>query len=380
VGSEHEGKCVAPGDGCVISNPTVACGAGTCGPGTDCGPSGTCTLQPPCTKLVCVGGTCWGEACSCTRPAPACVPAPLGAPGEAGTLNDPAFVRQGKNAGEGAFDLDFDPDCNAWAVTMISGPDYLRKVDPAGQVTSITGVTNLNMGEVAVLTGKEGVFGGGSGDVALTYICCATCGCILSGSGGNPQGAAIFDENGGTLPMKIPTEKYTGGKGPFGVASLDTGPYGLSWGLDRVLYLGNVQENGDFVALDLLGGSTTPIVLFPARVNATAPFDRDRMVVALEGGQVWLVPILGIAAAPVELLKLPADVTSLLRDPWSGRLYAELSNLDIVSFKPDGSDLMTFAKAPAKGRIALAPDGYLYHLTVYPTPAEVIRFPMPTGL
>lgn len=327
-----------------------------------------------------MGGTCWGEACSCTRPAPTCAPAPLGAPGEVNTLNDPAFTRQGKSGGEGAVDLDFDPDCNAWAVTLISGPDYLRKVDPAGMVSSTTGVTNLNMGEVAVLTGKEGVFGGGSGDVALTYICCATCGCIISGSGGNPQGAAIFDENAGTLPMKIPSTDFTSGGGPFGNKGLDTGPYGLSWGLDRVLYLGNVKENGDFVALDIVAGTTTQLVLFPARVNATAPFDRDRMVVALEGGQVWLVPILGLPGDPVELLELPSDVTSILRDPWSGRIYAELSSLDIVSFKPDGSDLSTFATAPARGRIALAPDNFLYHLTVFPTAPEVVRFPMPTGL
>jgi hypothetical protein len=304
----------------------------------------------------------------------------VGAPGEAGTLNDPAFLRQGKYGNEGAFDLDFDPDCNAWAVTMISGPDYLRKVDPAGQVTSTTGVTDLNMGEVAVLTGKEGVFGGGSGDVALSYICCAICGCDISGANGNAQGAALFDAETKTLPMKIPSTGFTTGAGPFGAAVLDTGPYGLSWGLDRVLYLGNVKENGDFLALDLLSGDTTQLTLFPARVNAAAPYDRERMVVALEGGAVWLVPVRGVQGTPQEILKLPTHVTSILRDPWSGLVYAELANLDIVSFKGDGTGLSTFAQAPEKGRIALAPDNFLYHLTVWPKPSTVVRFPMPTGL
>lgn len=350
-----------------------------CGPGMVCGPSGQCVLQPPCTKQVCVNGTCWGEECSCTRPAATCSPAPLGAPGEVGTLNDPFFTQKGKNAGEGAIDLDFDPECNAWAVTFISGPDYLRKIDPTGKVTSVTGVTNLNMGEVAVLTGKEGIFGGGSGDVALTYICCAACGCQI-GSGGNPQGAAIFDEAQGTLPMKIPSTDYTSGAGPFGVNSLDTGPYGLSWGLDRTIYLGNVKTNGDFVALDLVAGTSSQIATFVSRINASAPFDRDRMLVALEGGQVWLVPVLGISGDPKMLLELPAHVTSILRDPWSGRIYAELSNLTIVSFKPDGTDLTTFTTVQNKGRIALAPDNYLYHMSAYPILAEVTRFPMPTGL
>ena len=35
-----------------------------------------------------------------------------------------------------------------------------------------------NMGEVAAIQGDNGVFGGGLTDVALTYICCANCGCI----------------------------------------------------------------------------------------------------------------------------------------------------------------------------------------------------------
>ena len=29
-------------------------------------------------------------------------------------------------------DLDFDLACNAWGVTTLSGPDYLRRLTPAG--------------------------------------------------------------------------------------------------------------------------------------------------------------------------------------------------------------------------------------------------------
>jgi hypothetical protein len=242
-------------------------------------------------------------------------------------------------------------------------------------------VTNLNMGEVAAIKGKEGSWGGGLTDVALTYICCQSCGCVLSGSGGNPQGVAWFDPATNTLPMKIPTVQYSSGSGPFGNTSLDTGPYGLSWGLDRVLYAGNIDVNGDYVPLDLDTSTKQVIATFPSRVHASAPFDRIHMLVVLEGGDVMLVPVLGQTGTPEPLLSLGQHATSIVRDPWSGTIYAELSDRTIVSFSADGTGLTTFQTAPALGRVTIAPDGYLYHLTAgWPTAAEVVRWQLPTTL
>jgi hypothetical protein len=281
----------------------------------------------------------------------------------------------------GIFDLDFDQACNAYGVTMISGPDYLRKIDPAGQVTEYVGVTNLNMGEVAAIKGREGQFGGGLTNVALTYICCASCGCILSGPGSQPQGVAELDPATSELPMRIPSTQFTTGAGPFGNAAVDTGPYGLTWGLDRVLYAGNIEQNGDFHALDLETNSKQVIATLSARVLAAAPFDRNWMIVAVEGGTVHLVPVLGKVAPATPLITLSGEVSSLARDPWSGRVYASLDTLDVVSFNEDGDDLQVFQVAPALGRIALAPDGYLYHLTLgWPTQAAIVRWELPKSL
>ncbi len=389
VGSEHPGECVAPGSGCVITSAPVTCAAGdagtsvTCGPGTECDGQGVCFPTLPCASMQCDGGTCWGTNCPCTRPPPTCTPAPLGNPGDPGTLNDPKFVQCGSlsSCDGGIFDLDFDQKCNAWGVTMLSGPDFLRKLDTSGAVTETTGVTNLNMGEVAAIQGESGVFGGGLSDVALTYTCCATCGCVLTGSNGNPQGVATLDAANGTLPMKIPSTKYSAGSGPFGNAIVDTGPYGLSWGLDRVLYVGNVLNNGDYHALDLTTQTSQIVATLSARVLASAPFDKAHMLVALEGGEVMLVPSLGAPGAPKSLVTLTTHATSLVRDAWSGRVYAELSDKSIVSFAADGSDVQPFQTAPGVGRITIAPDGYLYHLTVgfLSTPA-VVRWPLPTTL
>jgi len=298
----------------------------------------------------------------------------LGTLDETGTLNDFTFTG-------GMFDLDFDPSCNAYGVTMISGTDYLRKITPAGVITEWAGVTNLNMGEVAALQGVNGTFGGTSEDVALSYICCASCGCIISGQGSSPQGVALLDNMAGTLPMQIPSSTFTGGTGPFGNSKVDTGPYGLSWGLDHVLYVGNVDKNGEYYALDLKTQSKTLLQTFTSRVHASAPFDKFRMLVALEGGEVLLVPIAGQLGSATSLMTLPTHATSLVRDSWSGRVYAELADMSIVSFAADGTNLTTFQTAPAKGRITIAPDGYLYHLTLgYPTLAEIVRWPLPNTL
>ncbi len=333
--------------------------------------------------MQCQGGVCHGTECECTRPAPTCTPAPLGKAGDAGTLNDFKFSRCGSvsSCDGGIFDLDFDQKCNAYGVTMISGTDYLRKIAPSGTVTENAGVTNLNMGEVAAIQGKGGLFGGGLQDVALTYICCATCGCVLSGSGGNPQGVASVDTSNGSLPMKIPTVNFSSGAGPFGDSQIDTGPYGLTWGLDQVLYVGNVDANGDYHALDLSTQTKKVVATFAKRVIASAPFDTTRMMVGLEGGEVQLVPVLGKTGTPKTLIKLATHMTSLVRDPWSGRIYTELSDKSIVSFAEDGSDLKPFQTAPALGRIAIAPDGHVYHLTLgWPTKAEIVRWPLPTTL
>lgn len=76
-------------------------------------------------------------------------------------------------------------------------------------------------------------------------------------------------------------------------------------------------------------------------------------------------------------------MTSIQRDAWSGRVYAELRDRRIVSFAADGSDLVTFQTAPALGRMAIAPDGHLYHLSSgapWFGLAEIVRWPLPTEL
>jgi hypothetical protein len=363
VSDASPGKCVDAGGACVTTSAPEACGDRICGPGAACTGDGKCYARVPCNSVECDAKGCWGTECACSR-APGCSPAPLGMPGDKGTLHDDAFRK-------GLVDLEFDPACGAWGVTLISGPDYLRSIDPTGVVTTYPGVSNLNMGEVSVLqqivvpkSGKPtpppdpptatGL------DVALTYICCATCGCQL---GSTPQGVAHFDAMTSMLPLVIPSKTFTTGMGPFNATGFDTGPAGLSYGTDRVLYVGNVDVNGDYYRLDLASTSQTLVTTFASRVYASAPFDAITMLVALEGGEIRSLRLKDGSSTLWTTSDNP--VVGMVRDFFDGSVYVSRRDDTIWKYDAAGTGaLFQTAKNPA--RISIAPDGYLYGLEIPP--------------
>ncbi|MCA9611293.1 MAG: hypothetical protein KC586_00910, partial [Myxococcales bacterium] len=208
------GTCVASGTPGLLTGADVSCGTTTCRAGTECTVDEVCEAIPACGRVVCTddGSVCWGRSCVFERPAGGCTPPTLE------RLNQDDFLLGGDG---GAFDLEFDDACNAYVATMISGTDYLRQLAPDGMLTVWDGVTNLNMGEVAVLRAIGGEFGSDDdpGEVALTYVCCASCGCV----GADPQGVARLDRAGEiSLPMVVEATPSTG-TAPWGSATLDTG-------------------------------------------------------------------------------------------------------------------------------------------------------------
>lgn len=355
----HPGACVAPGTACLTTSAPEKCGALVCGPGSACDGKGACYPLVPCGQVACDATSCWGTSCACSRAPAACAPAPLGMPGQMGTLNDPAFLA-------GLVDLDFAPDCSAWGVTLISGPDYLRSIASDGTVQSIAGVTNLNMGEVSVLQHQTVPASGAHRppvapadlEVGLTYICCATCGCQLATT---PQGAARLDPATSTIPLVIPSKTFTDGKGPFGGDVIDTGPEGLSYGTDRVLYVGNVDANGDYVALDLTTKKQTLVTKFASRVHASTSFDDRSMLVALEGGEIRLLRLTDATSKTWAMSDAP--VTGMVRDFFDGTVYVARGDSGIWKYDANGKGAL-WQTATNPSRVAIAPDGYLYAISI----------------
>jgi hypothetical protein len=233
------GECKDPGASCSLAGGNEACEGKNCGPGSVCDGLGECVPIAPCASVQCTdGGECWGSLCSCTREVDCEDPS-------ADLLNGPFSTEIGG--------LDFADDCTAWMVTLRSGTDYLRKLTPEGELTIWDGVSNLNMGEVRVLKRltvpqalkpADDLAGEvvdpplpveGLGEVAITYTSCPTCGCFVD----PPQGVARLNEDDMNNPLPIIiVAKATQGMGPFGSNGADAGPQGLTWGEDRVLYVG----------------------------------------------------------------------------------------------------------------------------------------------
>jgi len=344
------GQCVPVGTA-ALAGAGRRCGSATgplCLPGTECALNGQCEPAPPCLAQRCLdgNGTCWGTSCVGTRPVASCAPAPLA------RLQQADFLAGGDN---GITDFELDDACNAYGVTVVSGPDYLRQVAPDGTLTVTTGVTNLNMGEVAVLRPYTGEFGSSPGEVALTYTCCVTCGCV----GTDPQGVSRLDRTNDTLPIVITAMPSTG-TGPFGTSVLDSGPYGLTWGRDRTLYVGNVQHVGDLVRADLAAGTSAMIADLGQRVYATTTFDTTSLLVALADGSIERVSTDG--ASNVHWASATPAVTSMVRDPFLGRVYVSLADGRVVSYAADGTAGAMIAPAGVAGRVAYSPDGALYYL------------------
>jgi hypothetical protein len=266
------------------------------------------------------------------------------------------------------FDLEFDDQCNAWGVTTMDGADRLRRMTPEAAITTWTGVSNLNMSETAILRIVDPEFGEDRGTVALTYTCCVTCGCASD----PPQGVALLD--GDSLPMVI-SATPTSGSGPFGNVAFDTGPQGLVWGKNLNLYVGNVHANGEWARADLAAGTVDTVATLPGRVFAAYNFDEESLLVAISGGAVYLVGTEG--GTPVLWSTFPSAITSLARDFFTGRVYVATSDRVIWEVDADGTVRGQFAAATAKGRLAISPDGWLYHLGFGATP-RVSRWELPT--
>jgi hypothetical protein len=212
-------------------------------------------------------------------------------------------------------------------------------------------------------------------EVALSYICCSTCGCQLATT---PQGVARFDPVTSMLPLVIPSKTFTDGKGPFNATVFDTGPAGLSYGTDRVLYVGNVNVNGDYYRLDLGTAIESQIATFPARVHASTPFDAITMLVALEGGEIDLLRLTD--GTSIKWATSDQPVTGLVRDFFDGAVYVARRDDAIWRYTAEGTGaLFQMAKNPS--RIAIAPDGFLYALEIPPPFADqtptVERFALP---
>src|SRR5690606_3829162 len=100
----------------------------------------------------------------------------------------------------------------------------------------------------------------------------------------------------------------------------------------RVLYVGNSTADGEFTTADLEKGTQDLVTSFPDRVTASAAVSPVHLLIALEGGQLYLLNTLTKTSEPV--VDLMSHVTSLSHDAFTGHVYAGLDDLSIVKVEP----------------------------------------------
>ena len=367
------GTCKPAASGCTLAGANTPCGAGSCGPGSVCDDQGQCLPIAPCADVVCTSeGACWGAQCLCDRPI---------------DCEDPSLAALNGPFADKIIGLDFADDCTAWMVTLRDGVDYLRRLLPDGTLSEWPGVSNLDMGEVKVLRRltvpqltalppladhyTPPLPAEGLGEVALTYTCIGGC------DGPDPQGVArlVEDDPNNPLPLVI-IAAVTTGLGPFEVPVADAGPQGLSWGVDRVLYVGNSTANGEYNRADLEAGTQEVVNTFPARVHASAPVSPVHLLVALEGGALRRYNVVTQVSVPVA--ELGAHVTALSHDPFTNDVYASLSTLEVVIIDPFTGEVDDFEMMPDKGRVAVSPSGKLYFMPAdYFAPGDIFAWDLP---
>jgi hypothetical protein len=376
------GTCVDADAACALAGPSVDCGDKQCGPGTACDDQGTCLAVAPCALEVCTsGGACWGGACQCDRGV---------------TCQDPAVDLLNGPFSADISGLDFADDCTAWAVTVSGGQEFVRRLNSAGELTTWGAIGDFDLGEVRVLrhltvpqltVPPDGVVTNaptdpvrveGYGEVALTYICCPTCGDCANNP--NARGVARLVEEDPNMPLPIVIfAEPTQGTGPFGNMAVDGGPQGLTWGEDRVLYVGNTKANGQFDTADLEAATVSPVFLFPDRTTAAAAISPVHLIVAVHPGQLHRLNTITLQTEFV--VDLMSGVTSLSHDAFNGDVYAGLASLEVVRVRPFTGEVEDFAIMPAKGRVAVSPSGNLWFTPVkYLNPAPLSPWPLPTSL
>lgn len=352
------GECEEASGACLLSGPSVECGEAQCGPGTVCDGQGECLAIAPCAEVVCLDdGACWGTQCSCERNF-SCPVEP-----EVGTLTTGSFAAS-------ISDLEFEDDCTPWMVTSKTGADDVRRFNADGSVDEWQGVESLDLSEIKVR--KALTFGARPGpppstDVVVTYTCCKTCGCPMTPQ----QGVARVQPEGALNPLSLVMPAgVTDGDGPFGSPTADAGPQGLSWGDQRLVYVGNRTLNGDLHRVDLDTAMVSPLAAVQNdRVTAAASISPAHLLVGTLSGAVRLYNVNTQSSQP--LLQLGAGVTSLSHDAFDGTVYAGLTDLRVVAIRPFEGTMTDFETMPSVGRVTVSPDGQLWFNPVTPSVGSV---------
>ncbi|MBN2800815.1 MAG: thrombospondin type 3 repeat-containing protein, partial [Deltaproteobacteria bacterium] len=261
---------------------------------------------------------------------------------------DHATVAQLAAAGTGVTDLVFGSDGTAYMVSIISGTDYVYQVDPDGAVTRYAGVSNYNIGAVA-LTADEALvihFNDymqlGRGYTSFPVFATASNPALTS-----PYYTRTYvTKNATSIAVDGDGNVWVpgwGGRGTLGVIATDGSPTVLN----------------TFVAD---GGRVESVAATPAG-EIVASLDEQLYDVGADGSSALWATL----DHPIRDVVIDLD----------GTAYAETTGGQILHVALDGS-FTVFQTVSDQGKLAISPEGVLVRVVPKPTGyATFEEWPLP---
>jgi hypothetical protein len=237
----------------------------------------------------------------------------------------------------GVSDLQFDEDCNAWVTTLISGTDYVYMIDSAGNRTVYTGTSNHNIGSIALDPTGSGF--------AVSY---------------NNVGY-LGVSSGSSIPV-VATGGYAVGSN-FSNGYLRQSASSMAWDSSGCIWMPNFASSGTVDCYTSAGSGTT-LATMSGYVESVALDINEDLYVSV-GATVYAVSSAGSTSAyftaPDTVLDMVWDIT--------GELYVLTKSNQIVLVDAGGSGSSVFATVGSEGKLAISPDGTLFHLDSQPVGA-----------
>ena len=237
----------------------------------------------------------------------------------------------------GVSDLQFDEDCNAWVTTLISGTDYVYMIDSTGSTTIYPGASNHNIGSVALDPS--------SSSFAVSY-----------------NNVGYLGVSSGTSIPVAATGGFAAGSN-FANGYLRQSASSMAWDTDGCIWVPNFDISGSVDCFSTSGSYTT-LTYFSSYVESVA-LDESENLYASVGATVYAIDSTGSTSAYVTVsdpvLDMAFDIT--------GELYVLTKANDIILVAAGGGSSSLYATVSSEGKLAISPDGTLFHLDSQPTSA-----------
>ena len=237
----------------------------------------------------------------------------------------------------GVSDLQFDQDCNAWVSTLISGTDYVYRIDSAGTRTIYTGASNHNIGSIALDPSGSGV--------AVSY-----------------NNVGYLGVSSGTSIPVVATGGFATGTN-FASGYLRQSASSMAWDSSGCIWMPNFASSGTIDCYSSSGSGTTRATLSGYVESVALDINEDLYVSV--GASVIAVSGAGSTSTYITLSDIILDMVFDI----TGELYVLTDANEIIVVDAGGTGTSVFSTVSSEGKLAISPDGTLYQLDSQPVGA-----------